>query len=170
LINFAAENPDMKNILISSIFIFVVILPLNAQNSNKEDILKSIQEEDYNKGKVTVFLDEGIEENYTRHLLSNVNQPEVLGYRIRIFSGSGHNAKQRGLTVRATFNAKYPDVGADLEFDYPNYKVYVGNCRTRAEVIKLFEQVERDFPEYNPFITPLIKIDLKKYKSSINNE
>ena len=135
----------MKHIFIIYLLVFVAILPQFAQNSSEGDILKKIQEEEYDKGKVHIYLDEGIEDNYIKHLLSNVNQPEVLGYRIRIFSGSGHDAKQRAVTVRATFNSKYPDVDADLSFDYPYYKVYVGNCRTRAEVVKLFEKVERIF-------------------------
>lgn len=113
-------------------------------------------------------VDGGIEENYFKHLIYNNNNPEIMGYRIRIFSGSGFNAKKEANNARSRFLSKYPEIGAYLNYDAPDYKVYVGDCRTRSEVLKLFNEIKSDFPY--AFIPPKQAIDYEKYKSLIADE
>lgn len=149
--------------------ILSVSLNISGQlRKNTIDSYTSIKTDSVGYNHTIITVDKGIEENYYKHLVYNSKNPEVLGYRIRIYSGSGIDAKQQANRVRSLFLSKYPEIGADLQYDAPDYKVYVGDCRTRSEVLKLFNQIKRDFPY--AFIPPRQAIDYEKYKRSIADD
>ena len=52
-------------------------------------------------------------------------------WRIRIYIGSGKNARATAQSTRNSFVAKFPDVGADLDYPSPYFKVLVGSFKTR---------------------------------------
>lgn len=158
----------MKNLIFFLVLTFFSSAVLMAQRNTSGDMLLHLEDRSKNGAKVDITLDEGIQENYYKHLIFNSKNPQVIGYRIRIFSGSGHDAKNNATMARATFLSRYPDIGAYLIYDAPDYKVYVGDCRTQSEVLKLFERIKKDFP-YS-FISPKQPIDPDKYKSPENNE
>lgn len=155
----------MKKLSLFNLLIITVLIQLGAQVPSGTDLLNKLTEERFEQGKIDIYLDEGIEENYFKHLISNSQKPEVLGYRIRIFSGSGHDAKSRASESRARFLSSFPEVGAYLSYDAPDYKVYVGDCRTRSEVLELFDRIKSEFP--NAFIPPRQAINPEKYKSTV---
>lgn len=92
-------------------------------------------------------MDPFIEENYYKHVLYNQKDPGVMGYRIRIFRDSGTDARERATTVRSNFLMKFEGEVADLRYvDNTDWVIYVGNCRTKSEVLKLYNKVKADFP------------------------
>ena len=74
----------------------------------------------------------------------------VPGYRIRIFSESGIGAKEEQQRIRASFLSEFPEIDAYYKYDEPYFKVYVGDCRSRSEALKLYDLIEDKFP--NPII------------------
>jgi hypothetical protein len=50
-------------------------------------------------------------------------------YKIQIFNGSSENAKK----TLSEFKQEFKDIDATIIFNTPNYKVWVGNFRTRIE-------------------------------------
>jgi hypothetical protein len=50
-------------------------------------------------------------------------------YKIQIFNGSSENAKK----TFSEFKQEFKDIDATIIFNTPNYKVWVGNFRTRIE-------------------------------------
>jgi hypothetical protein len=48
--------------------------------------------------------------------------------------------------VYETFSARYPDVSAYLTFKAPNYKVRVGDFRTRLDAVRFLQQILTDYP------------------------
>jgi len=50
-------------------------------------------------------------------------------YKIQIYSGGSENAKK----TLAEFKQEFKDLDATIVFNTPNYKVWVGNFRTRIE-------------------------------------
>jgi hypothetical protein len=96
--------------------------------------------------QISIYTDTLIIDNYYKHLLKNKQIKGVPGYRIRIFSESGLGAKDRQKRVRARFLSLYNDVDAYYSYDGLNFKVYVGDCRTRSEAAKLYERIQEDFP------------------------
>ncbi len=106
-------------------------------------------------------MDPFIEDNYYKHLLYNQKDPGVMGYRIRIFRDSGTDAKERAMNVRSNFIMKYENVEADLKYvENIDWVIYVGNCRTRSEVLKLYNKVKVDFP-YSFIVSQRINVSDK---------
>ena len=67
-------------------------------------------------------------------------------------------AKQEQQKVRARFLSLYPGLDAYNRYDEPYFKVYVGDCRTKSEALKLKDMIEGNFP--NSFVMPS-EINLK---------
>jgi hypothetical protein len=97
-------------------------------------------------GHVQIEVDSLLVANYYKLLEQNREVTGVPGYRIRIFSESGIGAKERQQRVRARFLSLYPDIDAYHRYDEPYFKVYVGDCRTKSEAIKLYDRIRHDFP------------------------
>jgi hypothetical protein len=84
--------------------------------------------------------------NYNKLISSNMQLTGISGYRIRIYSGSGVEAKKEQQNVRARFLSLYPGLDAYNRYDEPFFKVYVGDCRTKSEALKLQDKIRKDFP------------------------
>jgi hypothetical protein len=113
----------------------------------QKDILAELKNYRDQKSRVTVHIDPLIEDNYYKHIIYNQKDPGVLGYRIRIFRDSGTDARERATEVRSKFILKFEGEEADLKYvDNTDWVIYVGNCRTRSEALKLYNKVKVDFP------------------------
>jgi len=138
--------------MLRSIFlIFLPVLTLNtllAQGgpvSGQEDLLKFLQQEGP-RDRVDIEVDSLLVVNYNKLITRNMQSTGIPGWRIRIFSESGLGAKQAQQQVRARFLSLYPGLDAYNEYDEPFFKVYVGDCRTKSEALKLQDMIRRDFP------------------------
>ncbi len=122
----------------------------------QDDVLENLKEKELN-GKLTIYLDTLLQENYSKHLIQNSKTRGVSGYRIRIFSDNGRGAKDRQKEARARFLTLYPDVDAYTKYEGSYHKIYVGDYRTKSEAILLLNRIKRKFPdafvvEYNILI------------------
>ena len=102
------------------------------------------------EGQVKVGVDSLLLANYYKFLTQNRKVQGIPGYRIRIYSESGIGSKEKQQRVRARFLSLYPDIDAYYRYDEPFFKVYVGDCRTRSEALKLYDRVKKNFP--NPIL------------------
>lgn len=69
------------------------------------------------------------------------------GFRIRIFLDSKRGAREASAAAIKKFNDKYPYILAYRTYIAPNFKVSVGNFRTRMEAENLLNVIKEDFPE-----------------------
>lgn len=119
------------------------------QASTGEDLLRSLSGKE-EQDRVNIVVDSLLEANYYKLMAVNSKVKGVPGYRIRIFSESGVGAKEQQQRVRARFLSEFPDIDAYYRYDEPYFKVYVGDCRTRSEALKLYDLIKKEFP--NPII------------------
>jgi len=96
--------------------------------------------------RVEVICDPSIDELVRRHIQVNQNSGGIPGYRIQIFFDSGTNSKTRGQSAYENFSARYPEVNAYLTFKAPNYKVRVGDFRTRLDAVRFLQEILPDYP------------------------
>ena len=139
----------MKTIFFYPALIFLLCISqvLRSQESSTgDDLLQRLIEDSGYNSDIDITLDERIEENYYKHLIYNKKNGAIMGWRIRIFSGSGHDAFEKANQTRTRFISIYENINAYITYVAPDYKVYVGDCRTRSEVLKLFEEINKDFP------------------------
>lgn len=111
-----------------------------------EDLLQTLMEEGP-ADQVTLELDSLLVANYNKLIASNMKSSGVPGYRIRIYSGSGVGAKEEQQQVRARFLSLYRGLDAYNRYDEPYFKVFVGDCRTKSEALKLLDRIKQDFPD-----------------------
>ncbi len=62
-------------------------------------------------------------------------------YKIQIYSGSSENAKK----TLTEFRQEFKDIDATIVFNTPNYKVWVGNYKTRIEAEKTLGNIKDRF-------------------------
>lgn len=131
--------------LISFVFAVSSLMAQENQAGRQGDLLMSLLE-DGSGGRVTVELDSLMESNYNKLIAKNMQSSGVPGYRIRIYSESGIGAKNEQQQVRARFLSLYPGMDAYNRYDAPYFKIYVGDCRTKSEALKLQDRIAKDFP------------------------
>ena len=108
------------------------------------------QEVRKDSGSVTVYQDRRVDELVQKQVkLSEAGNSEE-GYRIQIFSDSGNNSKTKAQSAMDDFLSKHPEVKAYLAFKSPNYKVKVGDFRSKLDAIRYLNQISAEFQ--NAFI------------------
>jgi hypothetical protein len=98
------------------------------------------------QGSLVIIQDPRIDLLVNRHIELNGNRTGFPGYRIQIFFDSGSNSKIRAQSVYEEFAGKFPEVKAYLLFIAPNYKVRVGDFRTRLDATRLLREIQADYP------------------------
>ena len=128
-----------------------MLMAQRGQSRTQGDVLQTLQE-DGSGDRVSVEVDSLLVANYNKLIARNMKSSGIPGYRIRIYSESGIGAKKEQQQVRARFLSLYPGLDAYNRYDEPFFKVYVGDCRTRSEALKLHDMIRRDFP--SPIVVP----------------
>lgn len=62
-------------------------------------------------------------------------------YKIQIYSGGSENAKK----TLAEFKQEFKDIDATIVFNTPNYKVWIGNFKTRIEAERTFADIKNRY-------------------------
>jgi hypothetical protein len=90
------------------------------------------------------------------------------GFRVEIFFSSGSKSREEALRKKTEFLRNFPEETAYMSFQSPNFKVRVGDCRTKNEALKLKEKIRYNYP--NAFIvTDMIQFP-KLYTEKKSNE
>jgi hypothetical protein len=63
-------------------------------------------------------------------------------YKIQIFYGNSEDSKKK----LQEFKRDFKDLDGTLIFNSPNYKVWIGNFKSRIEVERLFLEVKKKYP------------------------
>jgi hypothetical protein len=74
-----------------------------------------------------------------RHIAISQAKQSMPGYRIQIYFGP-----QRDLAneVKSDFTRLYPGVGAYLVYQQPNFKIRVGDFKTRLDAMKFLKEIQ----------------------------
>ena len=64
------------------------------------------------------------------------------GFRVQIFSGSD---RKEAYSAQAKFQNRHPEVHTYLSYREPNFKVHVGDYRSRLEAEKMVDQLKNTF-------------------------
>lgn len=78
----------------------------------------------------------------------------INGYRVQIFFGSN---RQEAYDEQSKFKALYPEYNTYISYTQPNYRVKVGDFRTRMEAQRLLNELKPLFPTlfiFNEQINP----------------
>ncbi len=99
-------------------------------------------------GQVTVVGDVAVNEMVSRHVELNNRVKTMPGFRVQIASFSGINSKNSAFSLRDRFMTDYPTVQAYIVYDEPNFKVKVGDFRTRLEAYAFLQEIKEVYKGY----------------------
>lgn len=97
-----------------------------------------------------IIRDPEVDALVAKHISLNRSVYSMDGFRIQIFSESGVNSKSRAQAAHDEFQARYPGTGVYLSFKSPNYRVRIGDFRTRLDAQRYLVEITVDYP--NAFI------------------
>jgi hypothetical protein len=81
------------------------------------------------------------------HLSQQKKINGIRGYRICIYLDSGQEANKKADQERAKFISRFEDAKSYKKFEYPYFKVYVGDFRTKSEAWMFLKLMENDYPD-----------------------
>jgi hypothetical protein len=152
----------MKNIIKLSILLFCIPFYSQAQSTSTKKrpaIINEIQN-DYSKGQVQIIEDKRIDDLFNKYIDYEAGKKTIPGFRIRIFSKNNQDGgRKHAYEIQSKFLSNYPAIDAEVKYDTPDWKVYVGYFRTITDALKVKKQIEGLFP--NAFIVN-IEIDFTK--------
>lgn len=90
---------------------------------------------------LTIADEAGLEQIINEKKKINPSLALLERYQIQIFSGNSEQAKKQLLD----FKMENKEVDATLFFQTPNYKVWVGNFRTRMEAEKKLIEIQKKY-------------------------
>lgn len=68
------------------------------------------------------------------------------GYRIRVYFGNDQAARVRSESIAAYIRSSFPEVAVYRTYEKPNFKVVVGDFRTRDEALGLYTRLKQIYP------------------------
>ncbi len=81
-------------------------------------------------------------QQYTLH---NAEKP-ISGYRIRVFYDNGPQARIKSENILQTLQKQFPEVLVYRSFESPNYKVSIGDFRSKDEALRIFNAIKGTYP------------------------
>ncbi len=115
--------------IIFSLIVLLIILPFSVVFPQKT-------------GKIEMVIsDYRINTLVEKHKTWCDNRGSIKGFRIQIFFDSGNNSKSKAVSAMSEFRSKHSKVEAYLMFQEPNYKVRVGDFRTRMDAQRFLHKI-----------------------------
>lgn len=100
----------------------------------------------HKQGKIEITGDARVSRMVEKHVAFNDAVNTIPGYRIQIGSLSGSNSKQQAFVMKDRFKTSYPNVEVYIIFDEPNFKIKVGDFRTRLEAFAFLQEIRNSYP------------------------
>jgi hypothetical protein len=131
---------------IKYLLLFWLLIHANSILAQKDSLYSRASNSTLREGNIEIISDPRLELLIQKHISSNVSKPLIDGYRIQIFFASGTNSKKLATDTKANFITKYPHVSAHIIYQTPNFKVRIGDFRTKLEATGILNEIKRDFP------------------------
>ena len=105
-------------------------------------LLGSVYSSHSQNGRIEVNQDPEI--NKLLALKKEINNDENSNgkYRIQIYSGNRIGAEK----AKTGFGNKFSEFKSSLVYETPNYKIWIGNFKTRLEADRALVDVQKEFP------------------------
>ena len=94
---------------------------------------------------VTVNQSTAMKSAFDSYVSANASK-KVSGYRIRVYYENSQNARNRSESIARTISGTYPGIGVYRTFESPNFKVCVGDFRTKDEALKRYHALKSSYP------------------------
>ena len=86
-----------------------------------------------------------VKQAMAQYVGKNASKP-LSGYRIRVFYDNSPQARTRSEAIETLLNEQYPGHKVYRSFESPNYKVLIGNFRSKDEALRIYNALKRTYP------------------------
>ena len=138
----------MKGVFLGFIFLVVAYAGALAQEAEaaRPQILTTLAQNDGQIGQIEIIQPVQVENLLKMQIANNRLKKGIPGYRIQIFSDPRQTARQNADETRRNFMRSFPDIVAYTEYNAPNWKIFVGDFRTKNEALRARKIIEKQFP------------------------
>ena len=97
-----------------------------------------------------VVQDKCIDDLMLKFNQANAAKGTIRGYRVKIFADNSSEARRLMNEAKAKFMGNFPNDETYLEVKAPDWRLYVGNYRTKIDAMHAKKQLEKYFrdPHY----------------------
>ena len=120
----------MRNLTKHKSLFFLLVCTLYGINSYSQE------------GRTTLSQDLKIEQLLKEKRKINQNISTNESYKIQIFYGNSDDSKKK----LQEFRREFKDLDGTIIFNSPNYKVWIGNFKTRIEVERAMVDIKKKYP------------------------
>ena len=99
------------------------------------------------KGEIISINQKGVDKLVSKYKQILKKTGGVEGWRIQLIF---KDQKEEILPYQIKFTNLYPEIPVQIAFVSPNYKLTVGNFRTRNEALKIKHKISKNFPGAYP--------------------
>ena len=143
---------SMKKFLIIAILALLPCAMLRAQEYRVDNGSAQVDSTLMGRSILSV-LGSGVTVNQSRSMrsafdnyVSNNAAKKLTGYRIRVNYDNGQSARTRTEAIARSVSNAFPGIGVYRTFESPNYKVTVGDFRTKDEALKVYHALKATYP------------------------
>ncbi len=151
------------------------IMPLQAQDSySSGTIINELQSNDDpgSEGVVRVKSDPaitallGLPSGSSGSFSGDKDYMKKTGYRVQVFSGNNPRlSKSEAFSKKKMIEEAFPDTPAYVDYDSPNWRLRVGDFRTKEEAVVFMQELKKAFPDMGKemyTVVDKIKIPIEK--------
>ena len=143
---------SMKRFLIIAILALLPCAMLRAQEYRVDNGSSQVDSALVGRSILSV-MGSGVTVNQSRSMrtafdnyVSNNASKKMTGYRVRVYYENGQNARNRSEAIARSISGAYPGLGVYRTFESPNFKVTVGDFRTRDDALKVYHALKSSYP------------------------
>jgi hypothetical protein len=129
------------------IYLLFLIGFTSSLSAQAEDTVKTQNGQSEQIGEVLIVMDSSIDEVIAQYIQFNNSSQGVEGFRVQIYNDSGNNARSRSMEVKEAFESAFPNIPAHVQYQQPNFKVRVGDCRTKLEARRIQKEISNKYPD-----------------------
>lgn len=120
------------------------------------NIFQELQQAGPDNARINIHADTAITSLVHQHIALNEKQRSFSGYRIQIFSGNSSDASiGKVQSIKKDFEQEFPDIPAYLKYFDPDFKIRVGNYRSRLDCIPALYRIRKKYPASYPVKTDI---------------
>ena len=121
---------------------------IHAQQRRIELAQTGLISDGYGNTNAQVFINENpkLLSIIKNHKDLNKGKLEIRGWRIRVYMGSGKNARAQANSVKLRIRNGHPEVEPHLVHHSPYFKILVGDFRTRIEAESFRKKIVKEYP------------------------
>lgn len=86
-----------------------------------------------------------VKQAMAQYVAKNASKP-ISGYRIRVYYDNSPQARTRSESIEYSLLEQYPGHKVYRSFESPNYKVLIGNFRSKDEALRIYNALKKTYP------------------------